>query len=132
MKIYYYTFLFIIGISSCVNSTIKQNIEIDNYSKLDSILKIYRSNNDNTIAPIFIENIAPSIRNLTISERKKIFIETLLPNIVLSNDSLLHTQGKIIRLSQKKDLTKKEKKWVKELCKIYRCKERCRETTVTK
>ena len=96
---------------------------IENYSKLDSIFEIHRSNNTDIIAPVFIENIAVSIRSLSTAERKKIFIETLLANIVLSNDSILHNRNKIIKLSKKNHLTKDENKWLKDICKTYRCKE---------
>jgi uncharacterized FlgJ-related protein len=124
--------LIVIGLTSCSNNTVKQNIVINDYSKLDSIFDKHRSNNENIIAPVFIENIAPSIRNLTIAERKKIFIETLLANFVLSNDSILHTRNKIIKLSKKNHLNKKEKTWLQGICKIYRCKENNFEDLLTK
>ena len=71
MKLHLIIFsIIIVGFTSCTNNTVKKNIEIDNYSKLDSILKIHRSKDENTIAPVFIENIAESIRGLSTDERK--------------------------------------------------------------
>ena len=124
MKFYHIILsLIVIGFTSCNNKTIKKNIEIDNYSKLDSILEIYRSKDEYIIAPIFIENITKSIRDLSTAERKKIFIETLLPNIILSNDSILLIRSKIIELSENNHLNKNDDKWLNGICKTYRCKE---------
>ncbi len=122
MKLYQIIFSLIIVFTSCTNNVVKKNIVIEDYSQLDSILNIHRSSDENIIAPVFIENITESIRNLNTAERKKIFVETLLANIVLSNDSIIHLRNKIIKLQKKNNLSKYDDKWLQEICKTYRCK----------
>jgi len=112
----------VLSITSCNNSFEKKNLSINNYSELDSILNIHRGNDTNIVTPVIIKNIAPSIRNLSTSERKKVFIETIVSNITLSNHNILALRDSVINLSKKKHLDKKDELWLNDLSKNYRCK----------
>ena len=61
-----------------------------------------------------------SLKNLTPEERKKKFVEIMLPLIVKANQEVLKERKFILSVSKKKELTPEEKKRLEELFKKYK------------
>ena len=123
MKLNYIIFSIAISfLVGCNNSSKVVNIEIDNYTLLDSVFTEHNNIDSSHIPPIFVNNISASIKDLTISERKTTFIRILLANIVKNNNHILSQRDSIINISNKKNISKVEKNWLDNIYKTYRCK----------
>ena len=108
--------------SGCNNSSKTVNIEIVNYSLLDSVFIEHESSDSFHIPPIFVKNISESIKDLTISERKITFIRILLANIIRNNNNILSHRDSIISINNKNNISDAEKIWLDNMYKTYRCK----------
>jgi len=113
-------------LTGCNNSSNSINIEIDNYSLLDSVYAEHDSSDGLHIPTIFVNNIAPSIKDLTVPERKEIFIKILLADIARNNNKILEDRDHIIRInnriSNKKNISEQEQAWLENIYKTYSCK----------
>jgi Bax protein len=111
---------------SCDNNTVVKNIEIDNYSLLDSVFESHSSNFDSVVPSIFVSNITSSLKNLTISDKKEIFIKCLLANVLRNNKNIILQRLTIIdikeRLNDNRIVTKEELQWLENISKSYRTK----------
>ncbi len=115
----------IITLIGCNNNPKVVNIEIDNYSLLDSVFAVRQSSDSSSIPPIIVNNISPSIKDLTIADRKDIFVKMLLANILINNSHILLVRDSIIDISKRIDnnkvVYKAELEWLNDIYKTYRC-----------
>ena len=112
--------------ASCNKTVEVKNIIINDYSSLDSVYTAHRSIDSNSIPPILIKSISPSIKDLSIIERKKIFIKSILVNILKNNEDILSIRDSIldlqVRLNNNRIVKQEETVWLKKISKTYRCK----------
>jgi len=115
----------IITLFGCENKPEVVNIEINNYSLLDSIFTKYSSSDSTKVTSVIVNNISPSIKKITITKRKEAFINALLANVLINNSNILLLRDTILnitdRLIQNGEVTKEELAWLNSICKTYRC-----------
>ena len=118
--------LVIIALFGCENQPKIVNLEIDNYLLLDSIFIRHSSSDSTKIASVVVNNISPSIKDLTINKRKKAFVNALLANILINNSNILLLRDTIVdlsnRITQNNKVTEEELEWLSSVYKTYRCK----------
>ena len=125
MKFYKIPYIvLILAFTGCNNSIEVNNITVKGYSSLDSIYTKNNAIDSSFIYPIFIKNISTSINNLNVAERKKVFIKSLLSNIIKNNDDILHVRDSIYNILKKTHnnitISDHEVKWLNSVSKTYR------------
>ena len=76
------------------------------------------------VKPVFFTQLPRGINELgDIIERKKIFIQIVLPLVLSENEQILVERKKIISLSKLKKISKADKKWLESKFKYYKVKE---------
>jgi len=76
------------------------------------------------VKPVFFTQLPRGINELgDITERKKIFIQIVLPLVLSENEQILVERKKIISLSKLKKISKADKKWLENKFKYYKVKE---------
>ena len=118
-----YRIWFLIGgilILSFINSegtlTCNENKKITEISK--PTLELEKTTYKKEEKPLFPSNV--SLKNLPPEERKKTFVEIMLPLILKANQEVLKEREFILSVSKKKRLTPEEKKKLEELFKKYK------------
>ena len=116
----------ILALFGCNNIPKVVNIEINNFSLLDSVFTKHKNNDSSSIPPIIVNNISSSLKDLNIADRKIAFTRSLVANILMNNDNILYQRDSVInitdKLSSNRIVTSEEKKWLENIYKIYRCK----------
>ncbi|ADY73302.1 Lysozyme subfamily 2 [Desulfurobacterium thermolithotrophum DSM 11699] len=75
--------------------------------------------NCSKVVPIVYSHVT-CLRNLSIEQRKKKFIDVLLPEVLIANEKVLKERSFLLRTLRKKKLSKKERLELKKLKKKYR------------
>ena len=121
MRLYLYPILLLLFLilTSSNNKPIVKNIEINNYSLMDSVFNSHKTDSDNFVAPVYINNISKSIRDLSSSERKHIFIRTLLSNVIKSNNDITIDRNRIILLKNSDNISVEDSEWLNNQYYIY-------------
>ena len=116
----------ILALVGCNKQSKVVNIEINDFSLLDSVFVEHKNRDSTIVPPIVVNNISASIKVLSISERKEIFIKILLANILINNNNIKFVRDSIIditnRLSNNRIVNNKEVAWLNGVYKTYRCK----------
>ncbi|MEN8136956.1 MAG: glucosaminidase domain-containing protein [Bacteroidota bacterium] len=127
MRVYIILFIFFISIS-CNRELAVKSISVDDYALLDSVFASKKSNVEGTIAPVFVENISPGIKELSVKDRKEIFIKFLMPVVLRSNETILSKRNRIIdiyeRYNDNRVVSGEELLWIDDLSEIYRTGEK--------
>ncbi len=74
------------------------------------------------VEPVLYTNSIP-LASLSIQEKKKTFINMMLPSILLAKYKVKLERSKLLKLSAKEQLTKDERLWLKEKRKQYQAKD---------
>ena len=107
----------------------KQDLKIEDYKKLYAFLNASNYNLDsvrkNKEVPFLItENIRSSIKTLETKHKKDIFVQILLPNLLLVNDEILEEREKVKSIFSKDpdDYSAEENNFLDSLSTTYRIK----------
>ncbi len=75
--------------------------------------------NDSIVEPVEYTSL-PSLQKLIVDERKKVFINMILPSILVSKYELNQEKEKIIKLMNKSTFSRRERRYLKTMYKKYK------------